>query len=804
MASTNIKSVSNGVVWTQTGNGVPDHIAIIGTSYIDLDTVTEYLNDNGIASWKRNTDSPVEPDIYTTGTTRIDDIVYFNRNDSLSAYTSNVGLSEDNHRLLINNSSTGVISFSGLSIASNTTFNVAPVIGQIIDNESDPSNPIIQKISFSGQTGITAQFISASTSSFILLTSGNTIIQQTTFPTTAQQRQNIYLGQLGHANLTNIIQVFNEPNVSISTLSQVRDMFSPMHLINDGIICSPNGANLSFNTSSGLLYGLGIGYVNNILTPNSVSLSGQVLTNFAYRTMNGGSGTTTNLIDPTNYDLNGVITPIVGANTSSNQRIFITQTGVIRIQYGQTLYSNLTNAIAGIQTETFTTFSNFKNNAILIGIISVRRNATDLSSISDAKFSFVSKFGELFGGTGGVSTTTLQQAYNNSVSPEIITDLTLGPLSIKNGAGTSDSTITLFEGISSGGTITSRIYANGDVSFSGSVSGTSFIKSGGTSSQALLANGAILNNPTSGIGISGQIPYWNSSSSLSGSTNLTWDGTNINLGNINGLVLSSSGTNRDLRFFGFTSVDNFGGASFYPYSGVDVGSSFSLIPKGNGYSSTIKSQITVFNTDRITNPTNYEYMTIRAGGASFAMATGKIGTGVLRPLLLSSGYGDSSTNPNQLWLYTDGRVGINNATNNSVDQLQVNGSLVATTIKKSGGTSSQFLKADGSVDTNPAQIRLSASTNISTLTTDASGFGQNGRNVIIDNTTGITFTTSATSETNFVASYLKHGTTSVTFSAGAGTTLAQVSGTNIMNGTSGSTATISRVDNVFYLRISNV
>jgi len=45
-----------------------------------------------------------------------------------------------------------------------------------------------------------------------------------------------------------------------------------------------------------------------------------------------------------------------------------------------------------------------------------------------------------------------------------------------------------------------------------------------------------------------------------------------------------------------------------------------------------------------------------------------------------------------------GNVLINTTTDNGVDRLQVNGSIIATEIKKSGGTSSQFLKADGSID----------------------------------------------------------------------------------------------------------
>jgi hypothetical protein len=47
----------------------------------------------------------------------------------------------------------------------------------------------------------------------------------------------------------------------------------------------------------------------------------------------------------------------------------------------------------------------------------------------------------------------------------------------------------------------------------------------------------------------------------------------------------------------------------------------------------------------------------------------------------------------------NGNFLINSTTDNNVDRLQVIGSVIATTLKKSGGTASQFLKADGTVDT---------------------------------------------------------------------------------------------------------
>jgi hypothetical protein len=377
------------------------------------------------------------------------------------------------------NSSTGVFEFTGLSIASTTTFNVAPVKGWIVDDTTNPLSPQLYYVDYSGGTH-TATYVNTSTETWVYLTSGGTISQSNIELTEQQRRQNIFLGKLGHANKTNIINAFSQPDFVLSPLSQLRDMFTPINLINGGIYASPNGVNLSFNTSAGYLYGLGINFANDTLNPNSLYVSGTTPCTFQYRTQTGGTASNTTSIDPTNWDVGGVVTLISGTK-ATNQRIYLVQNGIFRVQYGQTEYNQLSAAIEGIATEQFNTFSNFTNNGILIGILSVLSTATDLSDTSKARFFFTSKFGETVGAAGGISTTTLQQAYNNSTTPEITTNSSLGPLSVKNGAGTADNITNVFEGVNSGGTTTSYVRADGFIS-GNSLNAPNLIISGGTQS----------------------------------------------------------------------------------------------------------------------------------------------------------------------------------------------------------------------------------------------------------------------------------------------------------------------------------
>lgn len=378
---------------------------------------------------------------------------------------NNLSLTDLQRNILEGNTiSTGVFSFGGVSLASSSTFNVGPAEGWIVDNTTNPLVPDVFYVKYSGQTNIPSLYYSSATQTYLLLTSAATLTQQITYPTPQQRRQSIYLGKMGHGNKTSLINAFSEPDFEISPISQIRDMFTPIKLINENIYPSPN-TGLTFNTSSGILWGLGIGFATNQLNPSSITVSGNSPTTFQYRTQTGGTATNRTTIIPGSYDLNGVITTIgPPAKQATNQRIFLLQNGQFRIQYGQTIYADLTTAIAAVTTESFTTFSNFKDNAILIAILSVRSDASLLSDTLQAKITFASKFGESVGGTGGISTTNLQQAYNNSTNPEIVINSTLDGLSIQNGTGNADNVTRLLEGLNSAGNVTSFIRADGDIS----------------------------------------------------------------------------------------------------------------------------------------------------------------------------------------------------------------------------------------------------------------------------------------------------------------------------------------------------
>ena len=416
------------------------------------------------------------------------------------------------------NSSTGVFEFTGLTKVTSTTFRVAEVKGWIVDDTTNPLSPQLYYIYYSGGVH-TDNYVTTTNETFVYLTSGGTIAQQSTPLTTTQRRLNIFLGKLGHPDKTTINLVFSQPDFVLSPLAQLRDMFQPINLINGGVYPSPN-TGLTINTNAGYIYGLGINFASDTLNPNSLYIPGTNPLTFQYRTQTGGTITNRTNIDPLNYDLNGVITPI-GGTKATNQRIYLLQNGTFRVQYGQHQYSNFADAVQALQTETFTPFPNFVNNAVLIGVLTLLSTATDLTDESKAKFFFASKFGETIGAAGGVSTTTLQQAYNNSTNPEIVINATLDGLSIQNGTGNADNTTKLIEGLNTAGNTTSFIRADGYIS------GTTFQSNGfranndGVTATTVSATTVVTNNLT----VTGGTQSWFSGNSSSDLVRITQTGS---------------------------------------------------------------------------------------------------------------------------------------------------------------------------------------------------------------------------------------------------------------------------------------
>jgi hypothetical protein len=258
--------------------------------------------------------------------------------------------------LLGNTISTGAYFYTGATTASTTTINVSPMRGWIVYNTGPTyaTNPLVLNIYYSGGTNLPISGLTSSFDTYLLVNSGGTLYQTNTYPTPQERRQNIFLGRVVHPNKTTILNVEQSVDYDVSPLSSLRDLWVPIKLINEGVVPSPNGATLTFKTSSGTFWGNGIGFPTDELNPNAITVPGYLPASFYYTTQTGGTFvSTTTTVDTTKYDVGGVITNIPGTGNYSTQRIYMSQSGVIRLQYGQNYYSTLAKAIAAIPSETF-------------------------------------------------------------------------------------------------------------------------------------------------------------------------------------------------------------------------------------------------------------------------------------------------------------------------------------------------------------------------------------------------------------------------------------------------------------------
>lgn len=354
---------------------------------------------------------------------------------------------------------TGALTYAGISIASGTTVNIGACTGYVVNNESVPGDPTLVFVNYAGETNKTVTTLGSGLATYVLLNSSGVIVFQNTFPTSAQRKTHIYLSKIGHPAGT-ITTAGNEVDFVLSPLAQHRDLFQALNYINTGVTPSASGATLNFALSTGIITGDGINFVADNTNPNTVTVAPQPTASFLPRTQTGAGGGFTSTVDVANYDVAGTVTAIPGgANTSTIRYIYLVPTLGLIVQYGQTTYASLTDAIAAVGKETFTIYPSLIRNAILVGALAATKSATALNNTAQARFFLADKFGQLGGSSAGVSTATLQSSYANSLQPQITTTTPLGAVQFKRGSAADTDNV--FQVLNGAGTATHSITGAG-------------------------------------------------------------------------------------------------------------------------------------------------------------------------------------------------------------------------------------------------------------------------------------------------------------------------------------------------------
>ena len=244
------------------------------------------------------------------------------------------------------------------------------------------------------------------------------------------------------------------------------------------------------------------------------------------------------------------------------------------------------------------------------------------------------------------------------------------------------------------------IRARGGIRFDDGTALTSTGKTGRTA-----ADGSVTPN-AAGTGTQGRLARWADNAGTLDDSVVTQLNNNIGVGTTTpGSKLTvagplevgaASGAGSNPTFVNPNNLASYSQLLFYPASGANVNSSFSIIPRGTGQVNN-RAQLSLFNSDRIANPNNFEFASFRARDGDFVIGTGKVGTGQNLPLMLASGIlTNSATNNGQLYLSPNGNVGVGTTTPSAKLSVQATGD-PALQINHTGtaGNPALWLQQDG-------------------------------------------------------------------------------------------------------------
>lgn len=326
----------------------------------------------------------------------------------------------------------------------------------VFTDYTTPSGPTASISSFGPFSAIVVTGIATQPVTYIGINSAGSI-QQSPTPFTATQRRTIIpLGIAIHTNNTVINATNQTAGTAGYTINQLQDLFEALGALNiSGNAITANGANLNINRSAGTILRYGCNFPDDVTNPHQKSFASGSAITFRYRRQNSVETADTTNIAPSQYDNAGTLTS-VGSSNFSVQRIYIFQSGLVRIQYGQAIYPTMATALSSISTENFTTEQNIAANGIAICYLAIKGNATDLSDPAQARFVNLSKFGATSGSAGTAFTST-----------DIINVLGYTPYNASNPAGyiSGNQTITISgDAAGTGATAISLVLSNTGVS----------------------------------------------------------------------------------------------------------------------------------------------------------------------------------------------------------------------------------------------------------------------------------------------------------------------------------------------------
>ena len=428
---------------------------------------------------------------------------------------------------LTQNIPTGILAGGILSSTTATTFNITAgdgVINILNKSVADP-HPEIKKIEWSAQTNLNHTLGDANNAdqlnTWVYIDSSGAVQQTLTAPGPSVWRDNIVLGSIIHSsNVIRFVKTFPRPSYSTgNTYAEFAEIFGPLKKSGHNI--TANGSNLKLDRAAGVSFALGRNYTTDAESPSIVDDAASTpvfhrysSTSTGFTKDDGDNGGGYPLIDPSQYDNNGTLTSMNSAKFSV-QRLyhFPNNTSVIVAYYGKSEYQSIEEAEKNYLLEDFQEADNTAAQAIYLGAIVVKGNATDLSDSGQAKILTAGIFRSLAAtNLGGVAADS---ALND------LTDVNISSLQNNEILKYNSSTAQWENQADAGGIQLTDL----SVGTEGTPSGNGSLSYDNTTGVLTYTPPVLLD----GTGSANRLAVWSDTDSLTNDDNLRWDSGNERL-----------------------------------------------------------------------------------------------------------------------------------------------------------------------------------------------------------------------------------------------------------------------------------
>lgn len=302
----------------------------------------------------------------------------------------------------------GVITKHGSDPA--TTIDISAGVGYIVNNYTDPENPVRTRVQWDAFSNVSLDYLSSVSISYIAIDINGAVHQMSSRPATADWRDYIMLGGVGHENhsyITNLSPVTNIAYDIQQQLLEFLEWFGDFKV--SGNVMSAYGTDLRVKRSAGSCYKRDGNYwtsAKDLSTIPNAQGNPQLLVG-AYRNTSDVFVPTsyTYNLDPNNYDPGGGLglTSVPSGKWVNHYFFKYAAVDIIVVaQYGQTYYDDKPTALAHLQ-DGFVPDPDLAT-CIFLGYITIQQGTTDDSDTDYAVFTPSGKFGlatMISGSSGG-------------------------------------------------------------------------------------------------------------------------------------------------------------------------------------------------------------------------------------------------------------------------------------------------------------------------------------------------------------------------------------------------------------------